>query len=236
MDDELIPQKFQRGFHRKEPIEDQQRQLAQAQTIFDVGANTGQSVRQYRKYFPDAHIYAFEPFHDAFAELSASFAKDIGVTCINKSVSAAPGRQKFHVYETSVTNSLMPFIPGAQKYVPFSTELKKTVEVDVTCLDSYCQANAINHIDILKLDTQGAELDIIAGASDLLKRGAISLIFVELLFVQLYEGQADFHEVLSKLSMAGYRIFDFYDFVYAPDGQLKYGDALFIGPHANTAP
>jgi FkbM family methyltransferase len=50
--------------------------FADARVIFDLGANVGQTAKQYRSHFPRAHIYSFEPFHDSFAALQQALWGD----------------------------------------------------------------------------------------------------------------------------------------------------------------
>src|SRR5438045_6368894 len=48
--------------------------------IFDVGAHTGETSTEYRRRFPDAKIYAFEPSPEPFLVLKRSFSKDSNIT------------------------------------------------------------------------------------------------------------------------------------------------------------
>lgn len=45
-------------------------------TIFDVGANNGQSIRRFKKLFPNSKIFAFEPQPDEIKALLASYRDD----------------------------------------------------------------------------------------------------------------------------------------------------------------
>jgi len=46
---------------------------AEVRTIFDIGANIGQTSAVYANLFPEAVIYAFEPFPDPFEQLGRNF-------------------------------------------------------------------------------------------------------------------------------------------------------------------
>tara|TARA_B100001057_G_C22783976_1_gene924811 strand:+ start:904 stop:1596 length:693 start_codon:yes stop_codon:yes gene_type:complete len=52
----------------------------------------------------------------------------------------------------------------------------KTFEVKTDTLDNYCEQNKIDNIDILKIDTEGSELEILEGAKNMLKKTNIVLI------------------------------------------------------------
>ena len=61
-----------------------------------------------------------------------------------------------------------------------------------------------NDIVALKLDTQGAEREILAGATRML--GQVAMIQVEVAFEPLYEGAPVFEEIYDILRMAGFRL------------------------------
>jgi|TARA_B100000586_G_C20032365_1_gene393858 FkbM family methyltransferase len=72
-----------------------------------------------------------------------------------------------------------------------------TLEVKVNTLDNYCQKNQINDIDVLKIDTEGSEMEILEGAKNILK--STNIILVEVLdekkyFDKKYEDVVSFLE------------------------------------------
>jgi hypothetical protein len=95
-------------------------------------------------------------------------------------------------------------------------------------LDEFCRNKRINCIDILKLDIQGGELRALKGAARLLSERRIRLVYAEVLFVHIYQGQAWFDDLAAFLRSAGYSLFDLYNFVYTESGQVKWGDAIFV--------
>ncbi len=225
-----IDEKFKRSFREKDAFADQKRLCAQPHVVFDVGANQGQTSKKYRALFPAAEIHAFEPFPDAYRVLERRNKSDQKIICNQIALGVTNGSRTFHTYEASVTNSLMPFSDDVANLVPMATDLKKTIEVSGQTLDSYCENQNVQHIDILKMDTQGAELEILHGATRMLSEGRVSMIYSEHIFVPLYEHQAEFYEVAAELAKFGFGLFDFYSFVYADTGQLKWGDAIYICP------
>jgi hypothetical protein len=53
------------------------------------------------------------------------------------------------------------------------------VVVPVNTLDRYCEASGVAHVDLLKVDVEGGELDVLKGAGGLLGRKAVSLVQFE---------------------------------------------------------
>lgn len=199
-------------------------------TIFDIGANTGQTTIQYRMLFPEAVIYSFEPFAEPLHQLRRTFEADALVKPIQLAVSDRPGRKKFFLNQSCLTNSLLPSVDKTGLY-----ENTATIEVPVTTIDDFCRRESIDGIQILKMDIQGGELLALQGATEKLKQQAITLIYTEILFTSLYEEQAFFFHAYDFLSGYGYELFDMYNYSYLETGQIAWGDAMFISPRTSSA-
>lgn len=197
-------------------------------TIFDVGANKGQTARKYRTMFPDADIYCFEPFPDSINNLLKQFTDDKNIHIVPKAIGKENGVSTFYVNEYDPTNSLLPRPISGRRYYPQFAGPKETIEVKVVDIDGFMLINNISKIDILKFDIQGGELNALHGAKKLLESGNTSLIYTEIMFIPHYEGGSLFYEIWSFLSSYGYSLFDIYDLHRATNGQIRYGDALFI--------
>jgi FkbM family methyltransferase len=194
--------------------------------IFDVGAYIGQTVSDYLASFPGARIYAFEPTPVSFAQLKNRFNVNEQVKCENLAISDTSGHIPFHFNEFSPTNSLLSSDEDADKY--WGHELLKTVEtvtVQSMPLDEICHRENINHIDILKLDVQGAELNVLHGAKNLLDTKRISIIYLEVIYVPTYNNQAVHFEIEQFLSDKGYALYGLFNLTY--DKRLKQADMLF---------
>lgn len=219
----------QRGFHGKDCFEDQADILqGKADIVFDVGANHGDTVQQYLKLFGRARIHGFEPFPDAFEDFRRRFADQPRVIPHQTALADRVGRVDFHSFDNDATNSLFPFARDADRFVEGAMGTKEVLSVACTTVDDFCRGEGIDRIDVLKLDVQGAELRVLRGAERVLSRRRIGLVFLEVNFVPVYEGQAEFHEIARFLQLRGYRVFDFYNYTYAHTGQVKWGDAIFL--------
>lgn len=225
-DDDVLPSR-RRGFREKDAYADLQRLCPEARVILDIGAFEGWTVQKFRRLFPQAEIHAFEPHRPSFDQLEARFADDAQVRKVNQAAGAAAGEGRLFTYSLSVTNALSPFIPGTDALLPDGLTAAGESVVAVTSLDRYADEVGLDRIDVLKMDTQGAELDILSGAARLLAERRIGLILTETIFVPLYQRQPRFDEIAARLHDHGLKLFDFYDFVYAEDGQVKWGDCLF---------
>jgi len=196
--------------------------------VFDVGGHRGSTVAKYRRRFPEALIYGFEPYPESFAALVERFCGDSQVRPVEQAVADTVGRREFFVNGFSPTNSLFPRPQTARRYYPRDADTRSTIEVPVTTVDTFCRVEGIAAIDVLKMDIQGGELLALKGAAGLLRDRAISLIYTEVLFVPHYEDGARFHELCGYLATYGYSLYDVFSPVHADNGQLRYADALFV--------
>jgi FkbM family methyltransferase len=198
--------------------------------VFDVGAHVGQSAALFSDSFPGARIHSFEPDPNSFQQLRAVAAGYPGVTPVNAAVGDREGEATFFVNTFSQTNSLLRPRDGAGQYLVASDglDVRQETRVRVLTLDDYCAAQAIERIDFLKLDTQGYELRVLDGARQLVSRQAIPLIYLEVGFVTLYEGQPLFPEVYQYLFDRGYRLVWLYESSFHSHFYTIGANALFV--------
>lgn len=226
----------QKAYHNKDlPQKDayktQQKILSHTdvKTIFDIGANKGFVTRIYRDLFPHASIYCFEPFAVPFEILRKKFEGCDPVKPFPIAISDKNGEKDLYLYTNDVTNSLYPTVPNVEKYVdPAVIGNVGKAKVPTETIDDFCRRHAINKIDILKMDIQGGELDALKGSLEMLSKQLISLVYTETWFVNVYHHQPLFHQLYQFLDDHGYELFDFFNFVYTWEGQVKWCDAIFL--------
>lgn len=114
-----------------------------------------------------------------------------------------------------------------------SFAVEKEIEVTSSSLNGVYLKEAIELPDFLKLDTQGSELEILHGAEAIISNTC--MIEVEVEFLEMYEGQPLFHDVLKFMTEKGFdllylnRVFGQRNQIFEGQsrGQLIFGDALF---------
>lgn len=170
--------------------------------IFDIGACEAEDSIRYSSLFPKSIIYAFEPRKDnctkAF-ELINNYKKT-NIIFENIALSNENGSADFYLSEGepgdlkndsswnygNKSSSLLPPSDEMKKYTSWlSFDKKETVKTKR--LDNYVSKKNISSIDFVHIDVQGAELMVLKGAGDFLKK--IKLIWMEVEAVQLYKDQ-----------------------------------------------
>ena len=140
--------------------------------IFDVGANIGKWTEFVLQNSVNPKIFCFEP-SPAYATLTKNFAKIDAVTVANVAVDCSCGEREFVFYPTLSVVSAFFVRPR------YSALKQAKIKVATVTLDSFCEKNNVNHVDFLKIDTEGAEAAVIDGARGLLDKGMIDCIQFE---------------------------------------------------------
>lgn len=196
-------------------------------TVFDVGANIGQSAQMYRALWPSARIYAFEPVSATFAKLKASCDGDNNVHCFRLALSDRPGRGIVEAQPMRRMNKLL----SAGEITKGPTE-----EVEVTTGAEFCQGHGIRSIDFLKIDAEGFDLKVCKGFEPLLREHRIAALQIEV-GLQLEDPlHLPLHVFLTYLHPLGYRLYKIHNQYVMRDRPVgRRGNAVFVAPQYTTA-
>lgn len=140
--------------------------------VFDVGANIGQSARSFRTNLQDAKIYCFEPVGATYRQLEGRLRGDDNVEIFRLALGAESGPGTMVLEGISE----MYFLRRASGMAAGNAPVE---QVTVETLDHFCQGNGIERINYLKIDTEGADLDVLKGAEDMLRQQQVDVIEAE---------------------------------------------------------
>lgn len=207
----------------KNPFLDMQRFVADDPntTIFDVGANVGQTIERFRLHYRDAHIHSFEPSPKTFQKLRSAVGSRRGVSTWNFAVGSSPGRAVLQENKESVMTSLLDL--GEQGW----GAVENRTEVEVKTLDDFCREQKIAQVDILKSDAQGFDLEVMRGAEQMMQANRVGLVLCELCFVEYYRNMATFDAVYRHLLDRSFAVGAFYPIHYTRN-IAQFIDVLFV--------
>src|SRR5262249_21565594 len=130
---------------------------AGVRTVVDVGANVGAAAVWFSLAYPDATIHALEPAREPFALLARNTADRPRVTAHNLGLfSADRSAPLHHGALDTVTASV-----GRSHLTRAETET-----VQLRSVADWLREQAIDRVDVLKLDTEGCEVAILEGMRD----------------------------------------------------------------------
>lgn len=196
--------------------------LTRAASLIDVGANKGQFSLAFRALRHAAPIDAFEPLPAAADAFQRLFARDPNVRLHRVAIGEREGSAAFHVADREDSSSLLR--PGAGQRAAFGVSEASAIEVAVRPLGDMLDLAAVPRPILMKIDVQGAELGVLKGISAL---GSIDFVYVELSFVELYEGQPLFDEVAAHLAARGFALAGVFNQVSTPAFGPTQADFLF---------
>ena len=206
--------------------------VADIRTVLDVGANQGEFARYAADCFPNATIHCFEPLPVCQPQL-----KTLAAGCSRIKVHPVALGEKscaMQMFENDFapSSSLLPMQDRHRELWPKTTGAKK-IPVTMTTLDAVAAVAPFTGHMFLKLDVQGFEMNVLRGATQALRQTAV--VMMEVLFEPLYEGQADFRELLNFMADQGFRFIEFADERRLPPlGKLVYADGVFLNEQLAT--
>jgi FkbM family methyltransferase len=160
--------------------------------ILDIGGNRGQSIIFFSKLFPQKKIISFEPVPELFNQLKRFESKNVRI--LNYAVDLQSGEGVFFQSILEQTSTLVlpkessdwgikkgKILGAAPKDMYFPITVKK-----ITVDEIMIQLDLVN-IFLLKIDVEGAELQVLRGALNALRNRKI-------LFIQLENHDDDLRE------------------------------------------
>lgn len=173
--------------------------------FLDIGAHFGETNQIIRAIYPGKRVISFEANPYCENELKARGAEHL-ICLLGKETKESA---KLFLNPENLTST------GVSMYKEKSVFFEKatTIDVPIYRLDDIVPIEA--ELNFMKIDVQGAEIDVLEGSSKLIP--TIKWIFLEVSFVNLNEGAPLFDEVYMYLRKLGYRITDECEPTYVDD-------------------
>ena len=194
-------------------------------TVVDIGANIGQFAVASSRLFEGAVVFPVEPDPRVAEKLRKNVgmpvAENVRVTAVGDSI----GTATFHVNRDPQVSSLLPLGVDRVEFFPDSRVVEE-ITVPVTTLDVLFDGVELAEPILLKIDVQGFEDRVIAGAGVFLER--VRWVLMEVSFSKLYESERDFETIVDLLKKHEFRFVRPMNFHFSPKtGEIIEMDALF---------
>ena len=189
-------------------------------TCVDVGAAFGSFTAECAAIFPEAHYLLVEPLEEYRPFLEAVTTRLPRARYTAVACAARSGEAKFNVHADLVGSSLLsetegPSTDGVARVLPVRT------------LDELCRAHGLDGPYLLKLDVQGAELEVLEGARAVLPETEYVLLEVSLF--RFFIGGPEVADVIAFMRSHGFVPYDVFNPRYRPlDGALSQFDLAFV--------
>jgi FkbM family methyltransferase len=142
------------------------RYLEAGMVYIDIGANQGYfTILAAKQVRDNGSVFAFEPSPREFRRLRRNLRLNgcNNVTLESHALGSYQGFTDFHMCLGSQGSFSSIQLPGNDVTSP-----KRLIQVPITTLDSYVKRSNIRSVDLIKMDVEGAELEVLKGGLSVL--------------------------------------------------------------------
>jgi FkbM family methyltransferase len=202
--------------------------------VLDVGANAGLYGRELRGIGYAGRMVSFEPSAAAFDGLAHASANDRLWEVHPVALSDSISKRVLHIAGNSWSSSLHDMDDRHLRAAPESAYVDSEVVTTVTLDSMFDQLAQPGERVWLKIDTQGHEEAVLAGAAASIAH--IDTVEIEMSLLPLYAGQVLFCELYRLLASAGFTCFDLQPNLLDPaTDELLAVDGIFRRPEGRVA-
>jgi len=177
--------------------------------VFDVGANTGQYAKRLRRAGYTGRIVSFEPTSATFAKLEKAAENDPEWRVYQCGLGREEATAEIHTSWMTMNSLLPPSDYGKDRYSRFKKS--DTEEIRIRRLDEVMDEaldGLTDPVPYLKMDTQGYDLEVFAGAGK--RIGEFVGMQSEVACLRLYEGSPTMGEAVAAYEAEGFGISGMY--------------------------
>ncbi len=192
------------GDYQKHVYENKFLQIFEDSIIFDVGANSGVMSLFFAAKAKKGFVYSFEPTHYALGKLKRNLELNPGlanrielyqcfVSSKTKTVSDLTAYSSWPLSKTTNSHKLHKGV------------IKPSAGVGSVSIDDFCREKKLKSVNIIKIDTDGHEMEVLLGGKETIKKFKPGIIFEAGLYLLKERGRS-FKEYIDFFNMINYRL------------------------------
>lgn len=185
--------------------------------VLDIGANEGVWTRCLAKKFPTSRVHAVEADPRTAAILRRNTADCSNTEVHELAVHACSGSVVFHSHKNPLLSSILD--------LDDARGVTSRVEVEAITLDELVQTRIRGCPALIKIDTEGNDLQVLIGASATLADPRLRAVIMEFGFEQGDRRHVPLQQLLDVMAAHGFRLRDID--LAGVDNDALYGNALF---------
>jgi FkbM family methyltransferase len=190
--------------------------------VVDLGANEGDFSAAVLGLAPEARIVAVEPGPEPLKRLRTRLGSNPNLEIREVAVARQTGTATFRLTAHDHNSSLLRPRPESGETIGGGWEVVRETQVPTLALDELV---GHENVDVLKLDVQGAELDVIRGGKRAL--GRTRAVLLEMNLFSQYEGDATFDVLHREMSALGFELTNVATPVTTADGTAAFVDGCY---------
>ena len=196
--------------------------------VFDVGAHEGETIDYLLKIKNIKKIHSFEPQVSSFEILKKKYKKNKKIFLNNIALSKENKKKIFYINNDlsctstfSKINKKSLWFKVKNRLISKKNIIQNTIAIKTLTLDNYIKSRNIKNIDLLKIDTEGHELDVLKGSFESLKKNKIKYILIELHFHKMYKNYSK-KKIENFLKKNGFLLIKKFKFPFHPFSDYLY--------------
>jgi len=213
--------------------------------IFDVGANIGATLEEFKDWWPDSVVHCFEPQQECWKSLEERKGQyKVGEVVINRFAAGSTSADQAIFYTHDISSGISGFNKVnlqsqdsihlqrlLESESPALSEYRQSVNhartVRLSRLDEYMKASSVQRVNLLKIDTQGHEPEVLEGFGRQL--ADVDVVITELMFYDYYERSLSFSDIERFLLPAGFQLYDICHIAKNPmNGRTDWVDVIYV--------
>ena len=197
----------------------------------DVGAHKGEFLSYLLKLNNIEKIHVFEPQKKIFSELVNKFSNNRKIVLNNFAISNEIGNKIIKINKLTSTSTFSEISERSlwfklKNIILFSqNSIDDSYQVSTQKLDNYIKEQNITKIDLLKIDTEGHEINVLNGLENTLRRQTIKYILIEINLTKMYKNY-NVSEIENFLKEKNYNLINSFKFPI-----LNFEDRLYEKHH-----
>jgi FkbM family methyltransferase len=214
--------------------------------IYDIGANNGDSLKEFKHWWPNSEVHCFEPQEECWDELDSYVTDYKDSVYINKFAVSNESSTNNIFYTHKISSGLSGFnkinlkskdsvylqqlhLKEPNKVSDYEDSINHIRTVKTIRMDEYIETveNYSSHIDLLKIDTQGFEPQVLDSFGTKLQD--VDVIITELMFYDYYERSLSFSDIEKYLLPAKFHLYDISHIAKNPmNGRTDWIDVIYV--------
>ncbi len=187
-------------------------------TVIDVGAAKG--TDSLLNTFPESHHFMIEALEEFIPKLDVIKDRMSNAEYVIGAATSNSG---------TITINVHPDLFGSSTYLEDEDSNVNGVprEIPAYKLEELCKTHKLKGPYLIKIDVQGAELDVLHGAEAILED--TEYIILEAVLFDFFKNGPNFYDFIEFMNKRGFVVYDFFDPLYRPlDGAMSQIDIAFV--------
>ncbi len=196
-------------------------------TFFDIGANVGHFSKSICGEYEIKKGVLIEPVSKLIPILEENFPDKVAFKIINAAIADSISETDFYYNEDAhFVSSLLRIDNKGEGFASLNFEDPVKTKIKTLTLDHIVKEEKLSHIDLIKIDVQGAEHLVLQGGIETLK--ITKLVFTEFSYKPLYQNSSTFFDLYKFFYEHNFILVNVSGGYSSPNGELLQGDALFV--------